>query len=324
MEQIQNNASTTLNGAINDSVTTITVANAGSLPPAEHRIKIDTELMLVTSVSNNDLTVTRGIEGTTPSAHGHGAIVQHVLTAGALDAINSDNVKLDTEPAILRDGQLYFHDNIVQVSHNNAWYNYKSIRPFSTPPSTGWSWLSQDTATVEDTDLGPILKFGGTSTFFRCRVRNIADNSGDFQLTVGLITNLLPVNNTAAGIFFRDSISGRTVTFFTNTNNRGVYVERVTFNGSSWSLQGTEASSLPIVCYFNGLSYFRLKYVSNLTTAQISPDGEHWINIATDISQASAFNGNVPDQLGFGIHKSSFGGNSSVSTWLVHYEEETL
>lgn len=90
-EQFSNNAVSTLNGAITGVATTLVVTSATPYPVApQFRILIDTEIMLVTGVAGTTFTVTRGAEGTAPSAHGNGASVRHVLTAGALEQLKLD------------------------------------------------------------------------------------------------------------------------------------------------------------------------------------------------------------------------------------------
>jgi len=79
-EQFKNLAGTTLNGAIDDQVTTITVASAMGFTGGDFRILVDSEIMKVTAVSGLDLTVARGQEGTDSTAHSNGAAVAHVLT----------------------------------------------------------------------------------------------------------------------------------------------------------------------------------------------------------------------------------------------------
>ena len=62
-EQFKNLASTTLDGAIDDSVETITVASAMGFTGGDFRILVDSEIMKVTAVSGLDLTVARGAGG---------------------------------------------------------------------------------------------------------------------------------------------------------------------------------------------------------------------------------------------------------------------
>jgi hypothetical protein len=91
-ERISNNASTTLNGTINNSTTTIVVTNATGFPPSGNfRIIIGGELMLVTGVSGNTFTVTRGIEGTAPASHASGLNITHILTAGSMFQLLAEN-----------------------------------------------------------------------------------------------------------------------------------------------------------------------------------------------------------------------------------------
>lgn len=76
-----------LDGSITDVATTINVLSSSGAPTADFRIRIGSELMLVTDVSANTFTVTRGVEGTVAAAHADTTDVVHVLTAAALGLI---------------------------------------------------------------------------------------------------------------------------------------------------------------------------------------------------------------------------------------------
>src|SRR6266498_3931144 len=94
-EQLANNAASTLNGGIDNVVTSLVVANGTVFPASGNfRILIDTELILVGARSGNTLSsLTRGIEATTATSHSNGVAVTHVLTtAGLLQFIN-DNAR---------------------------------------------------------------------------------------------------------------------------------------------------------------------------------------------------------------------------------------
>ena len=95
-----NNVSTTLSAAINATQTTISVADASGLPTLSSGdyvyLTIDTdtttptiEVVKVTAVSSNDLTVVRGQDGTTASSFSNGTKVELRVTAAALDDISS-------------------------------------------------------------------------------------------------------------------------------------------------------------------------------------------------------------------------------------------
>jgi hypothetical protein len=100
IERFTNDSSSTLNGAINNSVTSLDVTSAATFPSSpQFRIKIDTELLLVTGVAGTTFTVTRGVEGTTAASHSNGATVIHILTSGAVSRFKTD-VYFITPPAL--------------------------------------------------------------------------------------------------------------------------------------------------------------------------------------------------------------------------------
>jgi hypothetical protein len=87
-----NNTETTLNGAINNSVTSITVTSAAAFPATGNfRIQVDgTEVMKVTAVSGNVFTVVRGVDGTTAISHDDLDLVVAVLTKASLEEFRRD------------------------------------------------------------------------------------------------------------------------------------------------------------------------------------------------------------------------------------------
>jgi hypothetical protein len=85
-EQFANLAATTLAAAITStSQTTIQVASTTNFPSSGNfRIVVGTELLLVTAVSGQNWTATRGVEGTVAATYAIGAPITHVLTAASL------------------------------------------------------------------------------------------------------------------------------------------------------------------------------------------------------------------------------------------------
>lgn len=91
-ERFSNGATSTLAAALTSSVsdTTLVVATADGFPDQpQFRVRVGSELMLVTAVNVDDATFTveRGAEQTDAAAHAPGAAVTQVLTAGALDTL---------------------------------------------------------------------------------------------------------------------------------------------------------------------------------------------------------------------------------------------
>lgn len=116
-------ATTTLNGAITNSATTITLTDASSFPSAG-QVRIGTELINYTGKSGNNLTTcTRGVESTTAAAHSNGATVIATTSMVAWGEAATISVTSGTEARLwsfdnfgedlianVRDGNIYYWD----------------------------------------------------------------------------------------------------------------------------------------------------------------------------------------------------------------------
>ncbi len=90
-ERFANNAQGTLAIVMTPTSNFVQTTNSNEFPLLpQFRIRIDSELLLVTSVAGSVFGVQRGIENTAPASHLPGATVTHVLTAlGLTTAIGS-------------------------------------------------------------------------------------------------------------------------------------------------------------------------------------------------------------------------------------------
>lgn len=96
-EQLANNASSTLNGALDNVMTTVTVINGTPFSSSgTFRIIVDSEIMLVSAISGNVMTVTRGQEGTAAVSHSNGATVTQIVTASAFVQLHSDLMNIES------------------------------------------------------------------------------------------------------------------------------------------------------------------------------------------------------------------------------------
>ena len=88
----KNNAVSTLNGGINDSVTSLAVASGeGALFPSSFpfNITLEDEILKCTNRVTDTFTVVRGEEGTTPASHADGKAVGLRITAKAISDLNT-------------------------------------------------------------------------------------------------------------------------------------------------------------------------------------------------------------------------------------------
>lgn len=123
LEQFANNATTTLNGAITNVATTLVVTSAALFPTAGYfRVLIDSEILLVTSVSGATFTVTRGTEGTTGAAHATLATVTLILTAASIVTIRPIFKRKNGDESVVSSTVLQNDDDLLfTVNVNELW-----------------------------------------------------------------------------------------------------------------------------------------------------------------------------------------------------------
>lgn len=217
-EQIKNNASTTLSGSINNSVTSITVASATGFPSSGNfRIKVESELMLVTAVAGTTWTVTRGIENTSAAAHANAVSVIHVLTEKGLETYVGEYIQTGTLaslPSAEKAGRLYLPNDGVSILRDTGtlWDGIGPAWKLIVPADSGYSWGNQQTASYTARNDGILISGGtaGSSQWtLRGRVKNRAGTSTGYKLTVGMMSFLSNANFAMAGIGLYESSSGK-------------------------------------------------------------------------------------------------------------------
>lgn len=116
VEQIKNFAYTTLAEDLDNSETVITVTDGSVFPSSGNfPVVVDTEIMLCTSRSSNDLTVTRGQESTGAVTHANGAQIRHVLTTGSFARYLEELTGLPggtSFPSSPATGRMYFRTDV--------------------------------------------------------------------------------------------------------------------------------------------------------------------------------------------------------------------
>jgi hypothetical protein len=151
----------TLDGAINDSVTTLDVVSAASFPTSgDFWINIEGEILKVTGVSSNTFTVVRGETGGTAAAsHSSGVAVIAVVTAQAITQLRADMTRWGTYATMdaltdMKSGDVFWFDGS-DTPYTRAIYNGSSWDLYyqghkCTPLVTGdFGWENQDTASFQ-------------------------------------------------------------------------------------------------------------------------------------------------------------------------------
>jgi len=91
----ESSLATTLNGGINNIVTTITLTSTVGFPTSGS-VLINSEIISYTGISSNDLTgCTRGSQSTTPASHSNGATVTALTAWGEASLVNGQSTVID-------------------------------------------------------------------------------------------------------------------------------------------------------------------------------------------------------------------------------------
>ena len=159
IEKFTTLATTTLNGAIDASQTTLVVASASKFPTSGNfSLMIGSEIMKVTGVSGTTFTVARGQEGTTGASHSNGDTVVGAITARTLTDIRGEFVGSGAAASFTqaRVGRLYLPTDSGAILYDDG----SAIKKFGRgidrlyPPVPGdFSWTNQGSASLS-TSLG--------------------------------------------------------------------------------------------------------------------------------------------------------------------------
>lgn len=195
-EKYANDAASTLNAGINNSVTSLVVVSAATFPALpSFRIRIDDEAMLVTAVAGTTFTVTRAIEGTAAASHSTAAAVYHVLTAGALTGVGgwTEIIKASDETVtgsttLQDDNELFF------TTESGVFYEVELDIIYACP--------------VGGATPDIIVAFGEDSTATRGVIQGRGYSNGDVQQNVQALTD-----NTTSNINFGGAATKRIVRF---------------------------------------------------------------------------------------------------------------
>lgn len=315
VELFANAATTTLNGSINNSVTSLTVVDASTFPATGNfRIVIDTEIMEVTAVSGNTLTVVRGTENTTASSHTSGSTVTVILTAAALAAFRSNNIGFDTvanRPSAGYAGRLYIPKDgsgSLAIDDGTNWNPFGLYNFALTAPSTGTFGTTFGTATDSFTQNGDAIVHQITSTSGTRTVARLKTLTQGKVYTAQLSPFMTPTatGNAFAGMVIRDSSTGNARIFgfsfnITGTNARlfGVLSETGTTNfGTPGNVNTIGNSAFPSTPLFLRIN----QPASGNRLFQWSIDNSNWITFLSEAWNLTVAN---PNQFGFALYSDS-------------------
>lgn len=222
-------------------------------------------------------------------------------TLAALPAAGTaGNVYLPTDGS----GYVTFRDS------GAAWVPYNGGRVFTTPPTSGWSWVNQGSATITTDNEGQTLATPSNGSFnARLRVRNLP--GATYTITANIVLGPIISNN--RGLFFGlfNSATTESQSIFINRTSSEPQVSVINLN-SPTSISGTPLSSAAVYLTDTVLT---LRVTNNGTNRiwEIA-NGDQWLTLLT----VGNTNFTTPDQAFFGVYASN---DLAVSAKLIGWAE---
>lgn len=297
MEMYANRAFSTLTTSISDSDTSLTLTDASDFPPnGSFRVIIDDELVIVTSVSGNTFTVSRGAENTLASPHASGASLSCVLTAGAVESLRRDQTSVNLADGTFN-GQLAIGPGGSAVTNAARVFTPGIANIYPPARSPGWGWHEQDFKHSVSVDPQT-----GSFSFYMWAAggSNRTDNSFyELGFTGGTIEASLQclnfgANSMGASIYVRDSQTAR-----------AYYSPAIIEYGGSSDLTSFQS-------YTAIAKYARRRLVwdsvQRQLTRQVSIDGVNWLEQSGVINAPADF---TPDKAGMRVFLNHVNNHSS-------------
>ncbi len=307
MQTLKNFAVSTLNGSINNSVTTITLTNGNLFPSiGEYYIKIENEIIKVTNRSSNDLTVVRAQDGTTAVSHSHGVEVNLVISASTLDGLRKDNFDNGSASSFTTNidgaGRLFAPSDRPNLLYDDG-ITIRGIGPIHQlvkAQSANFTLFNGTGATV--TDIGGGILFEspvGATQDMKMLEKNIL--SSPFTIKIKLDVNRYDRYN-AIGLYFRDSVSARIHAIqFVTGGATAPYLEIIKFSsptvydsssefGTYWDMTPWpnwlqiryDATNVYFDYSNNGLRFRQLGQATKNSWLTNNPDKIGWFVISTN------------------------------------------
>lgn len=303
-ELLANNASTTLNGGINNSTTSVVVTSATGFPvTGNFRVIVDSEIMLVTGVSGNTFTVTRGVESTGAVSHSSGANITHILTAAGLAQFIDDNTTsgaavgagaIGSRPAAGTAGNLYIPTDgkIIQRDNGVSWDSFGPFYKFTQPPVAS-------SFTAINAGSGVLSDQGGTLLLTQPYVNGhnyaawyIAQTS-TWSVTACFAAVVDTHNSQSTvelGLGFVNS-SGQQFSWLGFEVGGSNVIMRVSYDNNSHTFGATRVQSTGYVCNQGGIMprpfWVRISYGASNRTYEYSFDGVNFQTAYTESKNTS-------------------------------------
>lgn len=266
-EQYKNTPSTTLNGAINNSVTTITVTD-GSVFPATgaFSLKCESEYMICTARATNVLTVVRAAEGSTAASHADAKDIISPLTARGLLALPARfNVRgiIGSRPTVGDAGRVYncSDDYVDFYDDGTNWNAFGPSFSLVSPDSSAFTDLNSPTTVVDNGGIK--ISHAAASNSWVVHGKKKAIGSGDRFAQIAFVQNMGPIQFSMCVLGFMNSGDNRAelIRVSNDSSHLQTQINKLTDITSGSGASGV-STQYEAQCIFNsGLIWFRIERV---------------------------------------------------------------
>lgn len=224
-------------------------------------------------------------------------------------------------PAAGNAGDLFFPTDGYHAFRDDGanWQAWGDVYPLTEPPTSGWSWVNQDTATITST-RGGLLMQGGTptaGTSLNCYVRSAPSPPYTVDALILWGHDSMPkAQYGETGMVWRDSGAGLLTVWRRYQWSASVVAacEAAKFNSPvsyNSSISGTQCW-VPLDGYYDYI-FYRLEDDNTNRYWYYSMDGVHYVSQGA-VARTSF---HTPDQIGFYTWSHTL----NVNAWLLHWKE---
>lgn len=320
VEKYVNNATTTLNGAIDNVQTSVVVTSSTGFPSSGNfRIQVESELMLVTAVAGTTWTVTRGAEATTAATHADTTALASVYTAQAIDAIRAEQIQRGTlsgRPAASRAGNLYLLTDGPYLCEDNgtAWANFGPLAVLTPVVQANFSWLNQGGATETAFGGAVVLQAEASRASPSVAARIKAPSAAPWTVTVCFVPQMKPTTAGGTVNAFCGLVAYESGT--TKELNLGLFQNDTPDRVVSFSQSSGPTSSFStvtnLIISIGRPVWFQLSNDGTNLIWRYSTNGFTWAQISTE-TLTTHFT-TAPDRIGYCVNQDATG--MTVYSWL--------
>jgi hypothetical protein len=294
-EQHLNRAETTLNGAINNSTTSITVTSGAVFPSSGNfRVMVDSEIMVVTARSSNTLTVVRGQDGTSAASHSDLAPIAMIYSYQGFSKLFQDNMGLWGYGSMPAASGVYNDAGTGRLTGGDfTWVNQGSASVATNGDSLTMRCPTDAARNLRMLALTP----GGGSWTYIAALRGMAGGDGGCAPHFGL--------------GMRENATGKVIAIgwaASNVNNQKLLLVKWT---NSSTLSSTQVEKRCVMNFH--IIWFKVEYDGTNVKFYVSPDGVEWILVRSE--SKTTFFTTAPDEVVW--YGCNFENSSTRATELV-------